>query len=77
MPPPQSIPAPGAVSPIFSKRGRVIALTAEIRCPIQTVYSWKRAQAIPRHRRQQVLGAVSRMALDVPPETILYLSKVF
>jgi hypothetical protein len=69
--------AAGAVSPIFSNRGRAIALAAELRCSPQTVYSWKYSNAIPRYRRREVLDAVHRMRLQLPVETILYLSKVF
>ncbi|KMS53611.1 hypothetical protein V474_22795 [Novosphingobium barchaimii LL02] len=48
-----------------------------MRCSAQTVYSWKYANAIPRYRRSEVLDAVHRMRLQLPVETIIYLSKVF
>lgn len=65
------------IAPLFSERGRVIALAAELRCPAQTVYSWKNNGSIPRWWRMAVLNAARSLNIELPDETILYLSKVF
>lgn len=63
------------VAAIFSERKRASALAAELRCPKQTVYSWKHKGYIPPWRRAAVLAAIGRLGFEVPPTTIAYLAK--
>lgn len=60
---------------LFSERRRASALAAELRCPKQTVYSWKYKGAIPTWRRADVLAAAVRLNMDLPPQVISYLAR--
>lgn len=61
---------------LFAERKRVAAIAAEMRCPFQTVHSWKRNGRIPPWRRPAVLVAVQRLGYELTPETIAYLASV-
>lgn len=63
------------VADLFAERKRVAALAAEMRCPFQTVYSWKRKGDIPPWRRPAVLDAIRRLEIDVSPATLVYLTQ--
>lgn len=63
------------ISTLFAERKRVAAIAAEMRCPFQTVYSWKKKGSIPPWRRPAVLDAIRRLEIDVPPELLAYLAK--
>ena len=63
---------------VFDAFGKVKVLADEVGLPIQTVCSWRKNAAgkpnIPAWRRADVLAALNRRKLTVPPETLAWLA---
>lgn len=63
------------VDELFRERKRLSAIAREMRCPIGTVFSWKKKGAIPPWRRPAVLDAVRRLNIETSPSVLLYLAQ--
>lgn len=72
--PDQSRAIEPVVAKLFASRGNMTALAGEMRCPVQTVHSWKRKGSVPSWRRSAVLDAVRRLNLEVSPDLLVYLN---
>lgn len=45
-----------------------------MRCPVGTVFSWKKSGSIPPWRRPAVLEAVRRLKYELPADVLAYLA---
>jgi hypothetical protein len=62
------------VADLFAERSRLSRIAEEMRCPVGTVFSWKKSGSIPPWRRPAVLEAVRRLKYELPADVLAYLA---